>query len=426
LFLLIYVMAVYLTSIVRDAEAVNLRNGLEVTTLNRYFGTLGRSILVLYQSVTGGMDWDDAVAPLMDDISDWLGFMYACYVAFVVLAMMNVVTGVFTETALLSAKRDQDIYMVNHVRDLFHQLDLDNTGMISWQQIEQQMGTPEMQEYFKAIDIDVSEAQGLFKLLDLNDCGIISSEDFLNGCIRIRGPARALETMLLLRETTRMSKKQLQISRQLDFQTAHLQLQTQLQLPTYSHRRQHSGNHNSYNSGGSNHNNNNNNKPPSREQQQQRQQQQQKLPPPPEGTLPGQAISDQNDPSQQQQQQKQQQQQQEQQQQQKQQQEALKQMSQSSFFSALRREGTASRQGPRPPVINDIVPSSSRDTSRAQQLYQQQQQQMQQQQQQQQQLQPQIADNNNTNSANNSNNTNVIFVMSRPETAATASIVEEV
>jgi len=209
LFLLIYIIGVYITQIVSDHRASKRLTDAAVNpALEQHYGTLILTILVLFEAVTGGVDWQNVLDPLMHEISPWLGVLFTFYIAFVLLAMMNVVTGVFTETALLSAKKDKDIYMVNHVRDLFHSLDLDESGMITWNEIEAQMNTPEFQEYFKAIDVDVSEAQGLFKLLDLNDHGEISADDFLNGCIRIRGPARALETMLLLRETSRVAERQ--------------------------------------------------------------------------------------------------------------------------------------------------------------------------------------------------------------------------
>lgn len=207
LFLVIFVMSIYLTDSVTDHRRFLATSGFDsITELDRYYGSLSHTVLTLFQSVMGGIDWDMAVNPLLA-FSPLLAVVYCVYVAFVLLAMMNVITGVFTENALLNARNGEDIYMINKVRDLFQQLNLDNSGMITWQQIQEQKDRREMQEYFRAIDVDISEAQHLFNLLDLNDTGYISADNFLNGCIRIRGPARALETMLLLRETSRLSKR---------------------------------------------------------------------------------------------------------------------------------------------------------------------------------------------------------------------------
>merc|ERR1719265_847187 len=119
---------------------------------------------------------------------------------------MNVVTGVFVEAALLSAKQDKDIYMVNHARDLFTALDTDGSGQLSWKEFKEQLHTKDMQEYFKAIDVDQSEAKGLFKLLDIRRSGNVDAEAFLSATFRLRGPAKALDLALLMHETRRMNQ----------------------------------------------------------------------------------------------------------------------------------------------------------------------------------------------------------------------------
>merc|ERR550537_1648760 len=69
---------------------------------------------------------------------------------------------------------------------------------------ESQVDRPNMKEYFRAIDVDPSEAKGLFRLLDMDGSGTINAEEFLNGCLRLRGPAKALDLALVMREMRRM------------------------------------------------------------------------------------------------------------------------------------------------------------------------------------------------------------------------------
>merc|ERR1711988_321959 len=76
--------------------------------------------------------------------------------------------------------------------------------MGTWDNFVGQLDTPEMRAYFKAIDLDPSEARGLFRLLDMDDSGTINAEEFLNGCLRLRGPAKALDLALVMREMRRM------------------------------------------------------------------------------------------------------------------------------------------------------------------------------------------------------------------------------
>jgi len=212
LFLLVYVFGVYFTQLILDhrleLRSEILAQGLSADekspnseALEHLFGSLGASVLSLYQAITGGIDWADISAPLIDQISIFVGMIMAFYVAFGVLALLNVVTGVFVESALKSAKDDRDEYMMNHVRDLFKQADPDGTQVMDLEAFQAQLDHEPMQEFFKAIDVDISEAESVFRLLDSDDSGEIEMEEFLNGCLHLRGPAKAIELSVLMHET---------------------------------------------------------------------------------------------------------------------------------------------------------------------------------------------------------------------------------
>merc|ERR1712217_285523 len=65
------------------------------------------------------------------------------------------------------------------------------------------VGSDEMKTVLGGLDIDVSEADGLFYLLDAEESGRISAEDFASGCARLRGSAKALDLAILMREVNR-------------------------------------------------------------------------------------------------------------------------------------------------------------------------------------------------------------------------------
>eukprot|EP00930_Biecheleria_cincta_P057640 TRINITY_DN4353_c0_g1_i1.p1 TRINITY_DN4353_c0_g1~~TRINITY_DN4353_c0_g1_i1.p1 ORF type:complete len:654 (+),score=94.13 TRINITY_DN4353_c0_g1_i1:268-1962(+) len=215
LFLLVYIFAVYFTQVVLDYR-VNLqeemKSGNYITKnadreLEAHFGSLSRSILSLYQAITGGVDWSDLSNPLIEQVSVLVGMVLSFYIAFGVLALLNVVTGVFVEAALKSARDDKDDYMMSHVRDMLkkHDDDIDLT------RFKEMLGNPQMQEFFKAIDVDISEADSVFHLLDADDSGTISLDEFMNGCRTLRGNAKALDLSILLHETRVFSRNVLTI-----------------------------------------------------------------------------------------------------------------------------------------------------------------------------------------------------------------------
>lgn len=200
LFLIIYSVSVYLTQVVVDHSYES--------SLDTFYGDLLMSMLTLFQSVTGGLDWNDALRPLTDEIHPMLALVLGVYIAFTVLAVMNVVTGVFVESALLSANHDQAMYMVNNMRELFLKANDGNPcGSMVWEKFKTLLGTKQMRDFFKAIDVDmnVHAAHSIFQLLDMDKSGSIELDEFVTGCSRLRGQARALDINVMLYEMREMS-----------------------------------------------------------------------------------------------------------------------------------------------------------------------------------------------------------------------------
>merc|ERR1711971_1121847 len=52
-----------------------------------------------------------------------------------------------------------------------------------------------------------SEVKGFFQLLDIDGSGGIAADEFMSGCLQLRGPAKALELALLMHEVKRLSGK---------------------------------------------------------------------------------------------------------------------------------------------------------------------------------------------------------------------------
>lgn len=62
-------------------------------------------MLSMFQAINGGVDWALIFEPLIDNITPWSAVVFTLYIAFSLLAMLNVVTGVFVESVLKSTKR---------------------------------------------------------------------------------------------------------------------------------------------------------------------------------------------------------------------------------------------------------------------------------------------------------------------------------
>lgn len=207
LLFVIYIVGIFFTQVVHDHFVNN--GGTFDGVLEVYFGSLSRTMLSLFQCITSGLDWDIVAQPLWDEMSPVHAVLFSLYIAFAVLALLNVITGVFVESALLHAKADKDQFILNNVRELFRDMGDGNLhdAEMTWDAFNSKLCRPEMKTYFEAIDLDPSEARGLFRLLDLDGSGTVNAEEFLNGCLRLRGPAKALDLSLIMLEMCRMQRQ---------------------------------------------------------------------------------------------------------------------------------------------------------------------------------------------------------------------------
>merc|ERR1712039_246314 len=90
---------------------------------------------------------------------------------------------------------------MNIASGLFMRLDQDMSGSISIDEIEEHLQDPAVRDFFRLIDVDETEAQCLFDILDNSGDGTIDLEEFLNGCLRLQGQAKSLDLFILTRDT---------------------------------------------------------------------------------------------------------------------------------------------------------------------------------------------------------------------------------
>merc|ERR1719183_1028162 len=103
----------------------------------------------------------------------WLQFgeLYLCaflfYIGFCLVGMLNVVTGIFVDSAVCTRTEDEVVqcweeeqYRISEkVKQIFVEADTDNTGTLSLQELVDKLENPWVKAYFSGLDIDPSEAR---------------------------------------------------------------------------------------------------------------------------------------------------------------------------------------------------------------------------------------------------------------------------
>lgn len=130
---------------------------------------------------------------------------------------MNIVTGVFVDSAMQANLVDRDILVheeleekkqyLEEVREIFHALDTDSSGTITLEEMESGLQHEKLQAYFRALKLDVSDAAMLFRLLDKDNNQKIPIEEFVNGCYKLQGEATALDTKMTFLEVQTMKER---------------------------------------------------------------------------------------------------------------------------------------------------------------------------------------------------------------------------
>ena len=87
----------------------------------------------------------------------------------------------FDETYMLKAKCAKD----------FQLADTDGSGFLTESEFCNLLRDPRVKVWLKELDVELFDAARLFSLLDYNDGGTLSSHEFIEGCLRARGEAKA-------------------------------------------------------------------------------------------------------------------------------------------------------------------------------------------------------------------------------------------
>mmetsp|Transcript_73883 Transcript_73883/g.161679 ORF Transcript_73883/g.161679 Transcript_73883/m.161679 type:complete len:811 (-) Transcript_73883:245-2677(-) len=206
-----YSFGIFLTHIVITTRMHHLSEGEAEwegeAELSRWYGSVVISMLSLFEAVSEGIHWAQAMEPLTEYCSPWLTALFLCYIIFAIFALLNVVTGLFVEAAIATASEDKKTVLCQQMCQLFMDCDIDNSGTVSWQEWEEHLRRPEMESYLKELDIDIREAPLLFALLDGDGTGNIDAEELVGGCLRLHGGAKALELAALIHEFRNFSKQ---------------------------------------------------------------------------------------------------------------------------------------------------------------------------------------------------------------------------
>jgi len=172
------------------------------STVSRRFGTVSRAINSLTLSMLNGVSWGEISEPLFN-MDPPLGALFFFYIFFTMLAVLNIITGVFVDNAVETAKSQREFLVqkemelkekyLEEMRDLFHSMDKDGSGSLTIEEIHEHFSDVRVKSYFQVLGMDPDDIERLFRLIDQDASGEVEVQEFLDGCLRLKGEARSID-----------------------------------------------------------------------------------------------------------------------------------------------------------------------------------------------------------------------------------------
>jgi len=189
-----------------------------------HFGSVPHAMLLLLQSVTGGLDWFEIYDIILLSGGPRAA-VYVFYILFFVVAIWNIITSVFVEKVLKLAQPDMDTLMLEQrrkdeadakeLRELFRKLDVDCSGTISRKEFERCIKNGEVENFLVGRGIDIKDAKTFFTMLSesMDKENEVDIGTVVGSCLRIKGVATSIDLQMLRYEARTAARKQAELSK---------------------------------------------------------------------------------------------------------------------------------------------------------------------------------------------------------------------
>jgi voltage-gated sodium channel len=174
--------------------------------IDDHFGSVLKSMFTLFQ-ITTGDSWASGVARPVCKDQPYMVLFFVMYVGVTQFAFLNVVVAVIVESVLQHAMASDDESLKKAEAELktalltlyeaFTEMDVDGDLQVTREEFLQGMENVKVKLALSKVDISPQDAQEMFDILDVDQSGSLKMEEFIEGCVRGRGPAKAKDLLAL-------------------------------------------------------------------------------------------------------------------------------------------------------------------------------------------------------------------------------------
>eukprot|EP00929_Paragymnodinium_shiwhaense_P030342 TRINITY_DN17219_c0_g1_i1.p1 TRINITY_DN17219_c0_g1~~TRINITY_DN17219_c0_g1_i1.p1 ORF type:complete len:744 (+),score=147.40 TRINITY_DN17219_c0_g1_i1:92-2323(+) len=173
-----------------------------------YYGTAARACYTMFEATLSGC-WPNYARPLIDGVSPWFGCFWVLYALAVVFAVVRIISALFLSNTMKISAEDEEMMVSSKWKEkqrylgklcrFFKEADLDGNGMLDREEFDLMVSNPSIASWLTILGLEMHEVASLFNVLDDGD-GLISYQEFVGGCMRLKGNARAIDSVLIMHE----------------------------------------------------------------------------------------------------------------------------------------------------------------------------------------------------------------------------------
>jgi len=169
-----------------------------------YFATVPRSMFTLFQIVTFE-SWSERIVRHVMKKQPGMVLFFVIFIAICSFGLLNIVVGVVVESTLSTSQKDDEKLkraeerdrqrVFDHLREIFEVADEDGSGTLTLSEVLKAVNKPEIYNKLKMIEFPVEDPKQVFMLLDYDNSGELSIDEFIAGCIRMKGHAKSKDLL---------------------------------------------------------------------------------------------------------------------------------------------------------------------------------------------------------------------------------------
>eukprot|EP00747_Dinoflagellata_sp_TGD_P089293 gnl/TRDRNA2_/TRDRNA2_164269_c0_seq3.p1 gnl/TRDRNA2_/TRDRNA2_164269_c0~~gnl/TRDRNA2_/TRDRNA2_164269_c0_seq3.p1 ORF type:complete len:714 (+),score=113.62 gnl/TRDRNA2_/TRDRNA2_164269_c0_seq3:70-2211(+) len=179
----------------------------------RYYGTAATATYTLFEATFSG-SWPNYARPMVEDMHAAFSIFWVLYNVIISFAVLRVIGAIFLNETIRAANNDAEMMVMNKLKEkeifteklraFFKAADTSGDGLMDADEFQAMLDDPHVITWLQVVELEIYEVMALFRLLDDNGDGAVSFEEFLGGAMRLKGNARAIDSIAIMHEQTKL------------------------------------------------------------------------------------------------------------------------------------------------------------------------------------------------------------------------------